>query len=432
MLATIGVTSIDELFKTIPPQLRLEGPLRLHPALSEPALLEDVRSLAARNNDCGKLVCFLGGGAYDHFIPTVVDALAGQTEFVTAYTPYQAEASQGVLQAFYEFQTMVCEVTGMQVANASLYEGASAVAEAVMMATTITGRKRILLSEGLHPDTVRVLRTYGLERGIEYAGVPLADGGLDVGELRARLDKTVGGVVIPSPNFFGCVERLDRIIPVLHEAKVLAIVVADPLAAGMFKTPGAFGADIVVGEGQGLGIPLGYGGPYLGIMATREEHLRKMPGRVVGMTTDREGRRSFCLALQTREQHIKREKATSNVCTNQGLMAMRAAIYLAALGREGLKTVATQCFDKAHYAAEAIAALKGYSLCFSAPFFKEFTVQTDRGVDHVLSECRRRGILGGIPMRRLDERYEDCFLVAVTEKRTRAEINSLVAAFEAA
>ena len=432
MLDTIGVASVEDLFAPIPAKLRLKGELKLHPALDEVALLKDVRALAARNRTCSELTCFMGGGVYDHFIPTVVDALAGQTEFVTAYTPYQAEASQGVLQSFYEFQTMVCRLFGMEVANASLYEGASAAAEAVLMASTITRRQRVLLCEGLHPDTLAVLRTYGLERELDLVQVPRSAGVVDEAELKKLLDDQTAAVVVQSPNFFGCVERLDRIIPVIHEVGALAVVATDPIACGLLKSPGAFGADIVVGEGQGLGIPMGYGGPHLGLMATREKHLRKMPGRVVGMTTDREGRRSFCLALQTREQHIKREKATSNVCTNQGLMALRAAIYLAAVGRTGIAEVADQCFDKAHCAAKAIAALDGFSLRFEAPFFKEFVVRTTRKVDQVLSHCRDKGVLAGLALKRFDADYEDCFMVAVTEQRTRADIDALVATLKGA
>lgn len=432
MLGTIGARSIDELFKTIPPRLRLKGELKVPAGLSEPDLLQDLRTLAERNQDCSKLTCFLGGGTYDHFVPTLVDALAAQSEFLTAYTPYQAEASQGVLQVFYEFQSMICLLTGMQVANASLYEGASAAAEAMMMATAINRRTRVLVAESAHPDTIKVLHTYARERGVSVETVSAGHGVVDEEDLARKLNDTVAALIVQSPNFYGCIERLDRLVPRLHEAGALAIVSWDPVAGGVLKTPGAFGADLVVGEGQPLGIPMQYGGPYLGLLACREEYLRKMPGRVVGMTVDKQGRRSYCLALQTREQHIKRERATSNVCTNQGLLALRAAIYMTALGRSGIATVAGQCFDKAHYAAAQIDALDGYSLRFNAPFFKEFTVQTRRGVDKVLAACRRRNILGGVALGRFDERYHDCFLVAVTEKRTKEEIDELVAALKSA
>lgn len=432
MLATTGVDSIEDLFAPVPEADRLKRHLDIPKGISELDVLRELRQLAARNEHCDDSVCFLGAGAYDHFIPTVVDAMSvGQSEFLTAYTPYQAEASQGILQLFYEFQTMVCELTGMEVANASLYEFASSMAEAVIMASGITGRKRALIIANTHPDTLRVLRTYAEQREIDLDVVAFADGVVDEDDLARKLDDSVAAVVLQSPNFFGCVERLDRMIPVIHEHGAMALVSTDPLAGGVLKTPGALGADLVVAEGQPLGIPLQYGGPYLGILAGREKHLRKMPGRIVGMTTDREGRRGFCLAMQTREQHIKRERATSNVCTNQGLLAVRASVYMACLGRQGLYEVASQCFDKAHYAAERVNALDGFELAFPAPFFKEFTVRTTHAVDDVLAHCRREGVLAGVPMSRfnlpgVDLDMPDCFIVAVTEKRTRQDIDKLV------
>lgn len=426
MLQTIGVASVDDLFSAVRATLPDPGPLDLPAGMSELDLLRDTTDLARRNHACDELVCFLGGGAYDHFIPSVVDALAGQPAFVTAYTPYQAEASQGILQLFFEFQTMVCALTGMDIANASLYEGASAAAEGVMMAVDITGRRRALVARNVHPDTADVLRAYARQRGVDIATVPDVDGVVDERALADALDGGVAAVLLQSPNFLGCIERLDRLIPAIRAQGALAIVSTDPLAGGVLKTPGALGADVVVAEGQPLGIPMQYGGPYLGLLASREPYLRRLPGRIVGMTTDREGRRAFCLTLQTREQHIRRERATSNVCTNQGLLAIRAAVYVAAMGTTGLTRVAAQCFDNAHYAADAIAAVTGYALPLSAPFFKEFVVRTTRGVDNVLAACRAEGILGGIPLARFDDRLDDCFLVAVTEKRTKADIDRLV------
>jgi glycine dehydrogenase subunit 1 len=432
MLGVIGVDAIDDLFSPIPPRFRVKGELSIPHGVSELELLEDADRLASCNRDCTELVCFLGGGAYDHFIPTLVDALAAQSEFLTAYTPYQAEASQGILQLFYEFQTMVCLLTGMEVANASLYEVASAAAEAVLMAVAITGRRRVLVAEAAHPDTQRTLAAYMRQQDVDIITAPTRDGVLDERVLVELLSNETAALVVQSPNFFGCVERLDRIIPAVHACGALAIVSTDPIACGVLNPPGAFDADIVVGEGQALGIPLQYGGPFLGLLATREKYLRKMPGRVVGMTTDLNGTRGFCLTLQTREQHIKRERATSNICTNQGLLAIRASIYMAAMGKYGIGEVASRCLDKAHYAAERIAQLKGYELRFpNAPFFKEFVVRTSRGVDKALAGCRERGILGGLPLARFDERYADCFLVAVTEKRSRKEIDDLVAALAA-
>jgi glycine dehydrogenase subunit 1 len=432
MLDTIGSSSLESLFSTIPPALRLNRSLSIPRGGSELDILNDTARLAGRNRSCGELVCFLGGGAYDHFVPTLVDALAAQTEFLTAYTPYQAEASQGMLQLLYEFQTMICALTGMAVANASMYEGASAAAEATLMAANATGRNRFVVAESVHPDTLQVLRTYARERELEVVTVPLTDGVVDDSALSRLLNDETAAVLVQSPNFFGCIEHLGKVIPAAHRHGALAIVSADPIASGILKAPGAFGADIVVGEGQPLGVPLQYGGPYLGFLACREEFLRRIPGRVVGATTDRDGRRGFCLALQTREQHIKRERATSNICTNQGLLAVRASIYLSALGKQGITKVASHCFDKAHYAADRIASISGYERRFRAPFFKEFVVRTTRNVRKAMSTCRERGILGGIPLVRFDERYSDCFLVAVTEKRTRAEIDDLAATLAAA
>lgn len=432
MLETIGAKSIDDLFSPVNEKIRLRGDLNIPRGISEAEMLRDAESLARKNESTSDLVCFAGAGAYDHFIPTLVDSLAAQTEFLTAYTPYQAEASQGVLQLFFEFQTMLARITGMEVANASLYEGASAAAEASLMARSITRRTRIIASEGVHPDALNVLRTYTRQQDVEIETVPLSGGVTDQAKLAERIDEDTAAVLVASPNFFGCIERLDKIVPVAHERGALVVVSTDPIACGMMAPPGHFDVDIVVGEGQALGVPLQYGGPYLGLLACREKYLRKMPGRVVGQTKDKQGRRAFCLALQTREQHIKRERATSNICTNQGLLAVRASIYLASLGKQGLVQVANQCFDKAHYAAERIAALDGYELAFDQPFFKEFCVRTTRGADAAIAKCRERGIIGGVALSRFDESLTDLLLIAVTEKRSKDEIDALVSALDEA
>ena len=430
MLQTIGVGSIDELFSVVPQAQRLGRPLDIPVGVSEMEVLRDVGSLAGRNASCNELVCFMGAGAYDHFVPTVVDELAMKGEFLTAYTPYQAEASQGALQAFYEFQTMVCQLTGMDVANASLYEQASAVAEAVLMAGGGGRKDRVLVSQAVHPDTRQVLDTYTADLPLKPEVVPAADGVTDLMALANTVDGRTAAVVVQSPNFFGCLERLDTIARIAHEAGALLIASVDPLSCGLVKSPGEMGADIVVAEGQPLGIPLSYGGPFLGLLAARQKFTRKMPGRIVGRGLDAEGCTAYCLALQTREQHIRREHATSNVCTNQGLMALRAAVYLAAMGKQGIANVASQCLDKAHYAAKRIAELDGYSLKFAAPFFKEFTVQTTRGVPRVLNHCREKGVLAGVGLGCWYENLGDCFTVAVTEKRTKEQIDQLVEALE--
>lgn len=432
MLETLGVSVVGELFAPISSAHRLDQPLNIPPGRSEPEVLADLTELAGANNACDELVCFLGSGAYDHFIPTLVDHLAMKGEFLTAYTPYQAEASQGSLQAFYEFQTMVCQLLGMDVANASLYEQASAVAEAVLMVTQASRKRRVLVCGAVHPDTSAVLATYARPADFQCIALPLTDGVTDLDALTQAVDEQTAAVVVQTPNFFGCLEPADRIAQIAHQAGAVVIGCTDPLACGLIKRPGDWGADIAVAEGQALGIPLSYGGPYVGLMACGEKWLRKMPGRVVGRGRDAKGSQSFCLALQTREQHIRRERATSNICTNQGLMALRVAVYLSAMGKQGMATVAGHCLDKAHYAAGLIAGLDGYELRFDQPFFKEFTVKTQRNVSGVLSHCRDRGILAGVPLGRWFEPLADCFTVAVTEKRSKAQIDQLIEALKTA
>jgi len=428
MLRTIGVKTMDDLFAGVPAEHRLRRPLKLPDGVSEPELLDEFTRLAGRNRAADSAVCFLGAGAYDHFIPTLVDHLAMRGEFLTAYTPYQAEASQGSLQAFYEFQTLVCQLTGMDVANASLYEQASAVAEAVLMARGATRRGRVVVSRALHPDAQAVLATYTADMPVERVVVPTPDGVTDLNALTEAINADTAAVVVQSPNFFGCIEPVEKITALARQAGAVPIVSVDPIGCAVLKRPGDLGADITVAEGQPLGNPMNYGGPYLGLLACKEKYLRKMPGRIVGRGRDADGQQAFCLALQTREQHIRRERATSNVCTNQGLMALRAAVYLAAMGRNGLATVASHCLDKAHYAAGQIAEIPGYRLRFRQPFFKEFTVQTTRGVPAVLRHCRERGILAGVGTGCWYEDLADCFTVAVTEKRTKEQIDRLVEA----
>lgn len=432
MLGTIGVDRVEELFRDIPAAARLDRPLCLPNPFNEMELLADLNRLADTNHNCDELTCFLGGGSYDHYIPTVVDALAGQSEFVTAYTPYQAEAAQGSLQAFYEYQTLICQLTGMDVSNASMYEGATAAAEAVLMARSINGRRRVLVSSAVHPDVRGVLATYLRHLPIDLTVVETAGGLTNPEDLRRAINDETTAVLVQTPNFLGNVERLDRLSAIAHECGALAIAYVDPISCGLLKTPGSLGADIVVGDGQPLGIPMALGGPTLGFMACRQDFMRKMPGRLVGATTDISGRRAFCLTLQTREQHIRRERATSNICTNQGLLALRVAVYLAAMGKQGVARIASLCLDKAHYAAERIASLDGFELRFSAPFFKEFVVRTTKDVDRVLACCRERRILAGVPLRRWYPDLADCLLIAVTEKRSRAQIDALAEAMDKA
>jgi len=435
MLATIGVDSIAELFEQIPAELRLERPLALPPALTEIELEAHVKQLAARNGDGLGRVSFLGGGAYDHFIPAAVDAVASRSEFYTAYTPYQAEASQGSLQAFFEYQTLICQLTGMDVANASLYEGGTAVSEAVFMAMRVTGRhQKVVMLESVHPEYRQVCQTYLRQVNCELVVVPCPEGTSDFTKVRSALDDRTACLVVQHPNFFGCLEEARELTGLAQEVGALSVVSFDPISLGLLSRPGEYGADIAVAEGQSLGTPLQYGGPYLGIMACKNEFVRKMPGRLIGETVDRAGRRCFVLNLQAREQHIRREKATSNICTNQGLMALRATVYLSLLGKEGLREVTELCVRKAHYAAEQLATIKDLELAFpDRPFFKEFTVRCRGDVAQKLALAREAGFEIGPAL----DRYPasglptkaDCFLVAVTERRTRDEIDRLVAAF---
>ncbi len=429
MLAQVGVTSVEELFRQVPDAVRLRRPLNVPPALSEMALTQHVQALAAKNHPADTTVCFLGGGSYDHFIPAVVDAIAGRSEYYTAYTPYQAEASQGSLQAFFEFQTLVCQLTGLDVANASLYEGGSAVAEAVIMAMNVNPKRhKVLVAQSVHPEYRRVLSTYLADLDVQWQTLPTPDGFLDPDDLKGAVDDDTVCVVAQHPNFFGCLEEPQALADVAHARGALFVVSYYPISLGLLKRPGQYGADIAVAEGQCLGTPMSYGGPVLGLMACREEFVRKMPGRLVGQTTDRNGKRCWVLTLQTREQHIRREKATSNICTNQGLLALRAAVYLAALGPQGLRETAELCLRKAHYAADQLTTKAGLRLPFGRPFFNEFTLAAAVDVPGLLRRLLARGYHAGLGLGTWYPQWQDCFSVAVTEKRSRAEIDGLASA----
>jgi glycine dehydrogenase subunit 1 len=432
MLAQIGVPSIDALLTQIPANLQLRRPLDLPAPLTELELEQELRNLAGRNVGVSGRTCFLGGGVYDHFIPSVVDEIAGRGEFYTAYTPYQAEASQGSLQAFFEYQSLICELTGLDVANASLYEGASAVAEAVLMAERATDRSgQVLVSGGVHPEAVQTLQTYLAGKGGSVTGVPLRDGVTDLDFIRDLLNDQTSAVVVQHPNFLGCLEDVAALSELAHSRGALLIESFDPISLGLLKRPGDCGVDIAVAEGQSLGIPLQYGGPYLGVLACRNEFVRRMPGRIIGQTVDRRGERCFVLTLQTREQHIRREKATSNICTNQGLLALRATAYLALMGPQGLREVAELSCRKAHYAAEQLAAA-GYEQVSSQPFFKEFTIRCPHGAEVAIDAARRAGFDIGPRLSRFpniaalnSDDGERGLLVAVTECRTKDEVDRL-------
>jgi glycine dehydrogenase subunit 1 len=428
MLAAIGVDSVEALFDQIPKPLQLGRDLDLPAPLTELELEQHVQKQAARNGGRSNRTCFLGGGVYDHFIPAAVDAIASRGEFYTAYTPYQAEASQGSLQAFFEFQTLICQLTGMDVSNASLYEGGTAVSEAVFMAMRLTKRHdRVVVLGSLHPEYQQVVETYLGQIGCELAVVPTPDGVADPAVVAEAVDETTACLVIQTPNFYGCLEQVEALTKIAHDHGALAIVSFDPISLGVLKTPGVCGADIAVAEGQSLGTPMQFGGPFLGIIACQQKFVRQMPGRLIGETVDRNGKRCFVLNLQAREQHIRREKATSNICTNQGLLALRATAYLSLVGPQGIREVANLSCSKAHYAAKKLCEVPGLEMAFDQPFFKEFTLKCGDGADEFISRAKQSGFDVGPGLKPFGG-PDDHVLVAVTECRSRQEIDDLVEA----
>ncbi len=420
MLAEIGITA-EGLFADIPPELRAKE-LDIPAGLSEQEVRRRMAKLAGRNST--HLVSFLGGGFYDHFIPAAVGAIAGRSEFYTAYTPYQPEASQGVLQAIYEYQSAICRLTEMEVSNASLYDGGTAVYEAAMMALRITGRRRIIVDQTVSPIYRTMLRSYTRNLGIELVEAPPRGGLADREAIAGLLGDNTAGLVVQNPNFFGCVDDFTDLAALAHDHGALLIASVYPISLGLLKTPGAMGADIVVGEGQSLGLGLNFGGPYLGFMSVRKEHVRKMPGRIAGRTVDNQGREGFVLTLQAREQHIRREKATSNICTNEGLCALTALAYLSLLGKHGLRDLAQTCADKAWYAQRRLLEIPGVSMRFPGRwYFNEFVLEMPNAADRVIRRLLERGLAAGFPLVRYYPHMEKSLLVAVTEKRTKEEID---------
>jgi glycine dehydrogenase subunit 1 len=427
MLRGLGLGSAEELFDSIPADIILKEPLKTPAALSETELLERFEAMAAKNS-AARRPSFLGAGAYHHYAPTIIDSLIQRSEFFTAYTPYQPEISQGTLQAIFEFQTLVCQLTGMDVANASMYDGSTAMAEAVLMAERVTRRSRVLVSDAVHPEYMQVAETY-----VAHAGIELLRTGFDEETGRttlddAALDDKVAAVVVQSPNFFGCVEDLKGFADKVHAAgALLVVVVTESASLGLLRSPGACGADIVVAEGQSFGVPASFGGPYVGLFATREKYARQIPGRLAGMAYDKEGRRGFVLTLATREQHIRREKATSNICTNEGLIALAATIYMTTMGRAGLQEVAAQCAQKAAYARKRIASIEGFSIPYSAPVFNEFVVRAPSEAEGLLRRLASgHNVSGGLALSRYFEGRPNDLLVCVTETNKRADIDALV------
>ncbi len=426
MLAEIGLETMDEVFNTIPSELRLGRPLDIPAELSEHDLSRAMGEWAALNLPASQALSFLGAGIYDHFIPALVPALVSRGEFLTSYTPYQPEVSQGTLQSLYEFQSLVCRLTGMEVTNASMYDGGSALAEGALMAMAMHDRPRMLITETVHPAFRGVIDTYA--EGLEYERicVPSKEGRIDVDALEGLLDDSVGALVFQHPNFFGCLEDAEKVTKMAQDAGATVVVSVDPVSLGLLRPPGEWGADIVTAEGQGFGLPMSYGGPLLGIFSCKQAYIRRMPGRLIGATVDLEGRPGYCMTLQTREQHIRREKATSNICTSEALLAIAMAAHVAALGPGGVRQVAELCVQKAHYAADRIAELPGYRLPFSAPFFKEFVVETPASSADIVSKLADEGIFAGVDLGRFVRDLDHHLLICVTERRSKADIDRLV------
>ena len=429
MLAEIGVETVNELFWDVPEAVRYPE-LRLPESLSEIEILRELREMSERNADLDHYACFLGAGAYNHFISSTVSHVMGRAEFYTAYTPYQPEISQGTLQSIYEYQSMVCQLTGMEVANASHYDGATSLAEAALMAVNVSRgrRKKVVISPLVHPEYRQTLRTY--IRGTELVVTGDADLTNEIGDLKALLDENTACLIIQNPNFLGQLEDVNGLADAVHNAGALFVVAVDPISVGLFRPPGEYGADIVVGEGQSLGNQLNFGGPYLGVFACREEYVRKMPGRLAGATVDTDGRRGFVLTLTPREQHIRREKATSNICTNEALCALAAGAYLATMGKHGLRRVAELCYHKAHYAARRIAEIPGFELVGGKPFFKEFIVRCPQKPAEINERLLKKGIVGGYDLGREYPHLRNCMLLCVTEVNTKGEIDRLVEALQ--
>jgi len=430
ILDALGVESFRELISNIPEKFIKKAGIELPQPLSEAEVSKKLTELSQENRNTAENVSFLGGGSYDHFIPATVDFLLQRSEFYTAYTPYQAEVSQGTLQVIFEYQSMLCNLLDMEVANASMYDGGSALAEAALLACGHTRRKKIVVSSTINPNYLEIIKTYCHGRGINIVVIPRENGLINYKKLADTVDSDTAGVIFQHPNYLGYLEKVKEFHHAAQKAGALLISSNDPISLSVLQPPGEYGVDIATGEGQALGNPLNFGGPYLGIFASTKKLVRKIPGRLVGQTVDEDGQRGFVLTLQTREQHIRREKATSNICTNQGLNALAATVYMSLMGKEGLTAVAELCTRKSHYLADKIAELDNFGIKFDNPFFKEFVVQSTHPVDEVLEKLRDNGIFAGIPLGDYDDQLTDCFLCAVTEKRTKKEMDDFVQALK--
>ncbi|QSF44690.1 aminomethyl-transferring glycine dehydrogenase subunit GcvPA [Paenibacillus tianjinensis] len=432
MMKAVGIQSMEELFSDIPQAVRYQGTMPMSEALDEYALLRHMKELADKNANFDTHASFLGAGLYDHHIPVVINHVISRSEFYTAYTPYQPEISQGELQAIFEFQSYICELTGMKVANASMYDGATAFSEAAVLAAGATKRKKLVVSRTVHPEARQVLRTSAGAWGLEVVEIDYKDGVTDQAKLAEAIDTDTAAVLVQSPNFFGAIEDLGAIEPLIHAVKGLFVVSANPLALGVLESPGKLGADIVVGDAQPLGIPASLGGPTCGFFAVAEPLMRRMPGRIVGQTVDRNGKRGFVLTLQAREQHIRREKATSNICSNQALLALCASVYLSVMGKEGMREVGGLNIRKSHYAAGKLGELNGAAPAFTAPFFNEFVLKLPEGssVSEINSKLIQAGFIGGYDLGRDYPELSGHMLIAVTEKRSKSEIDQFAKLLE--
>jgi glycine dehydrogenase subunit 1 len=425
MLETIGVSSVDELFSDIPEKVRFKGEYNIKPAKSETALMKELFQMAGKNADLKTNVSFLGAGVYDHYMPVIVDHVISRSEFYTAYTPYQPEISQGELQAIFEFQTMICELTGMDVANSSMYDGGTALAEAAMLSAGHTKRKKILVSSAVHPESREVLKTYAKGQYLEVVEVPVNNGVTDAAALKGLVNDDVAAVIVQYPNFFGRIEPLQELEEIIHQNKSMFVVSSNPLSLGILTPPGKFGADIVVGDAQPFGIPSAFGGPHCGYFAVTTKLMRKVPGRLVGQTIDEQGRRGFVLTLQAREQHIRRDKATSNICSNQALNALAASVAMTALGKKGVREMAAANLQKAHYTKTALKEA-GFEVVYDGHTFNEFVVKLSKPVKEINQQLLQKGIIGGYDLGRDYPELANHMLLAVTEQRTKEEIDTLV------
>lgn len=430
MLESIGVNSIDDLFAHIPENVKLKREINLPDGMSELEIVRHVKALSNKNAHVEEYNSFLGAGSYEHYIPSIVNHMLLRSEFYTAYTPYQPEISQGTLQAIYEFQSLICELTGMDVANASMYDASTSVAEAAALASGQTRKKKIVISTTVHPEYRQVLATYAEAQGLEIIEVAYKDGITDLTDLEQKVSSDTAAVIVQQPNFFGCIESVGAIGELAKKNKALYVTAVDPVSLGVLRPPAEYGADIVVGDAQAFGNPINYGGPHVGFFAVTKKLVRKIPGRVVGRTVDKNGKPGFVLTLQAREQHIRREKATSNICSNQALAALAATITMATLGKEGLREMATQCVTKANYACEQLSKINGLAPAFKAPFFKEFVLTSDKDINGVNESLLQQKIMGGFAVEKFYPELKNNSLVCVTEVKSKQQIDELVAAWE--